>query len=149
MSKFNNYLIIGQQLPSLNTVVYENRKHAYKGSQYKKEMDELVSGFIFKSRAERKLRPVNTPVGVLVVWQEKSHRRDVDNIESSTKFILDALQKNGIIPKDDSRYVKQINHYITYGNSDKVFVFLVPFESERQWLKDIYDFLIKEVAGND
>ena len=53
-----------------------------------------------------------------MVYHEPDRRRDVDNIYSANKFILDALRKAGIIKNDSQKYVKDvIDTYITDGQS--------------------------------
>lgn len=41
---------------------------------------------------------------------EKNKRRDVDNITFATKFIQDALVKQGIIIDDSQKYINQLRH---------------------------------------
>jgi len=43
-----------------------------------------------------------------MVWKNK--RRDVDNITFATKFIQDALVKQGIIIDDSQKYINQLRH---------------------------------------
>lgn len=68
------------------------------------------------------LKPVKRPCVIYIDFHEKDKRRDVDNIHSSTKFICDAMVKNGILQNDNRRYVKQIYHEIIDDNSDFVVV---------------------------
>ena len=58
------------------------------------------------------MQAVNGPVRLNFIWYEKTKRRDPDNVASAKKFILDALQKQGILPNDSRKYI--------YGFSDEI-----------------------------
>ena len=60
--------------------------------------------------------------GLRVHEAEKTKRRDVDNIQSAQKFILDALQHFSIIKNDSRKYVKQIHHTVIDDERDFVIV---------------------------
>lgn len=47
---------------------------------------------------------------------------DADNIQSSQKFILDALVNNGVLPDDNRKHVTQIYHRIHDSEENKVSV---------------------------
>lgn len=53
------------------------------------------------------------PVVIELSWQEPNNRRDVDNIQSSKKFILDALVEMKILPNDTRKWVTQIYDTVT------------------------------------
>lgn len=130
------HFTIEQKLPSLNEVISENRKHAQKGAKMKREIEETIGLYIRCARYRGDIRPISTPVIVCIEWHEKTKRRDADNIQSSQKFILDALQKAGIIINDSRKFVKNIYHEIIDDDSDFVVVyFLDPAEAQR-WRKD-------------
>lgn len=100
---------INAQLPSLNDVINANRGNRYKGSKQKKEIEELIGYEILFAKARGTLKPVkNYPVKIKIDWHEATERRDLDNIVSAKKFILDALVKNGILKDDGQKFVKRI-----------------------------------------
>lgn len=130
------YFVIRQKLPSLNDVVLANRKNKYVGSKMKKEIEQSIVLEIESARRARKtISPIEAPVEIFIEWHEKTKRRDGDNVQSSAKFILDALQKAGILRGDDRRYVKQVHHMIFDDKSDYVIVMICPAdgEEEKRW----------------
>lgn len=78
----------------------------------------------------RTLKPVYNPCVIYIDWHEKTKRRDVDNIQSSQKFVLDAMVKNGILQDDGRRYVKQVNHEVIDDNDDFVVVRIQELKQE-------------------
>lgn len=117
------YFIIKQKLPSLNEYVRACRSNKYVGARFKQEVEEAIGWYIKQAQTSGKLIPLGeTPCTIYIDFYEKTKKRDVDNIQSSQKFILDALQRCGVIKKDDRRYVKQIYHTISDGKEDYVVV---------------------------
>lgn len=106
------------KLPSLNETINENRSNRYAGAKLKKEIETLIGWAIKKA----KLTPIENPCVIEIDWHEATKRRDVDNIHSSVKFILDALVKNGILKNDSRRYVKQIYHQVIDDKTNFVIV---------------------------
>jgi Holliday junction resolvase RusA-like endonuclease len=116
-----NYFTIGRQLPSLNDYQSACRSHWSKGNKFKKELEEEIGWYIRNAVIKGRLTPVTEQVDLLIVWYEKTAKRDTDNIQSATKFILDAMKKGGIIKDDSRKYVRQIYHVIEDGaESDRV-----------------------------
>lgn len=96
-------------LPSLNEVIEANRRNKYAGAMLKRETQKLIEAYIYISN----LTPVDYPVVIELSWQEPNNRRDVDNIQSSKKFILDALVEMKILPNDTRKWVTQIYDTVT------------------------------------
>lgn len=69
-----------------------------------------------------KLKPVIKPCVIYIEWHEKTKRRDADNIQSSQKFVLDAMVANRVLQNDNRRYVKQVYHEIIDDKEDFVVV---------------------------
>jgi len=44
-------------------------------------------------------------IKIIFNWYEKDRRRDLDNIASAKKFILDALTESGVIDNDSQKYI--------------------------------------------
>lgn len=107
-----NGFTVHAKLPSLNDVIGKDRTCKYAGASYKKEVEKLIAKYIFKALESGELRPVSTPCMVQFLWHEKNRRRDVDNIQSAQKFILDAMVRCGIIPDDSRKYVVQTAHTV-------------------------------------
>lgn len=119
-----NCLIIDEKLPSMNEYVRCCRSNKYGGAEFKKSIESLIGWYIKKALAEGKLRRVDKPCEICIEWHEKTKRRDVDNIQSAQKFILDALQHFRIIKNDSRRYVRQIYHTVIDDTRDYVIVIL-------------------------
>ena len=113
---------IEQRLPGLNELINANRTNKYRGAQLKKDTEQMISLYILNAVNNGKLKPIDGSCTVNFDWCERTRKRDVDNIQSSQKFILDALQKTGIIPNDSQRYVQQTTHRVLHTESDYVIV---------------------------
>lgn len=119
------HFIIDQRLPSRNEVDAANRSNKYLGAKMKRETEELIGQYINIARYKGYIKPVDYPVIIDIHWHEKTKRRDVDNIQSAAKFVLDALQKQGILVNDNRQHVKQIFHTIVDDKKDFVEVILI------------------------
>lgn len=119
---FINGFTIHAKLPSLNEVIKKDRTNRFAGAAYKKETEKIISRYIKKALETGELMPVSGPCTVCIDWYEKDRRRDVDNIQSSQKFILDALVNNGVLPDDNRKHVTQIYHRIHDSEENKVSV---------------------------
>ena len=107
--------IIGQ-LPDLNTYTKANRSNRYSGGNLKKIATELVSCQCQGS--------ISGAFTIGFHWTFSSKRKDPDNIVGiGMKFILDGLQKGGVIKNDSCRFLKGID-YITwdFGKTDQVVI---------------------------
>lgn len=111
-----NYFTIGRQLPSLNEYIKELNKNRHKGNKFKQEVEEDIGWYIRNAVIKGRLTPVTEQVDILIVWHEKTMKRDTDNIQSAQKFILDAMRAGGIIKNDSRKYVRQIYHKIEDGS---------------------------------
>jgi len=103
-STIYNHFIIKEKLPSLNEYVDACRAGKRKGAQFKRDIEEIIWAYIKTSKT---VSPVTNPVEVHFEWHEADRKRDVDNIISAKKYILDAMQVCGIIKNDSRRYVTQ------------------------------------------
>ena len=110
--------VIQGRLPSLNDYVTANRSHWSKGASFKRRVEEDI---IWQIKAAR-VAPATGPVIVHFEWHESDKRRDLDNIFSAKKYILDAMQKAGIIVNDNRRYIKGLSDTIFDDNRDFVLV---------------------------
>lgn len=117
-----NGFTVHAKLPSLNDVIRKNRENMFCGNTYKKETEKIISRYIQLALTTGELKPVSEPCTIRIDWYEKTKRRDVDNIQSSQKFILDALVNNGVLPDDNRKHVVQIYHTIHDSCENKVSV---------------------------
>jgi len=107
--------MIPMKLPSLNEVNRVNRTHWSQGAKLKTEIESIIGWAIVNAQ----LKPVKKyPCKIGVVYYEPNKRRDIDNVYSSNKFILDALQRQGILKNDNPNCVSQIVNTVIYGKVD-------------------------------
>jgi len=110
---------IQYKLPSLNEVIRHNRSHYMAGVKYKQEIEEVIGWFIVGA----KLQPVtHYPVEINLTYYEPNKRRDLDNIVSSQKFILDALQRFNIIKNDNQKCVSKINIKVSASDTKEYYI---------------------------
>jgi Holliday junction resolvase RusA-like endonuclease len=125
------WLKIPRRLPSLNDYISKNRSNAYAGAKFKKNIDEGIKYDILLSANVGYLRPIKPdeyPVTIEIYWREENAKRDVDNIKSAAKYILDALVEMHILKNDGQKYVAQVYDRITVDGERGacVFVKIIP-----------------------
>lgn len=96
-------LVIEGRLSGLNDYQYKCRSHWSKGNELKRHEIGVVSAYILtqlrNTHIEKKVR-------VHYTWYEKNKMRDLDNISSfGRKVIQDALVEMGILKDDGWEYV--------------------------------------------
>lgn len=123
-----NSFIIKQKLPSLNEYIAAINKDKYSGNNFKQDIEEMIGWAIKQALVKGTLKPVKKPCIVEFNWFEKTAKRDCDNIASAKKFILDAMQKQGIIVNDSQRYIKGFRDTFVKTDSDYVVVTLYECE---------------------
>ena len=99
--------VIPGNLPGLNLLIAANRANRYKGAKLKRDADMQVIAAIRKCHTGR-VR--SYPVEVRIWFYEKDRRRDIDNVYSGGKYILDALQDAGILQGDGQKYVDRLRY---------------------------------------
>ena len=119
-----NWFSIQGRLPSLNDYTRACRSHWSKGAAYKRDVEESIIWQIRAARGKGTLHPVAGKIVLHIAWHESDKRRDVDNIVSAKKFILDAMQKAGIIPNDNRKHVTGVYDEIIDDKRDFVVVTL-------------------------
>lgn len=140
----NQQFIIPFTLPGLNRVNSANRANPYMGAKLKREVDAGICSVIKAAR----IKPVEHPCIVHMTFLEPNRRRDVDNVESAKKFILDALVKSGILPSDAPRHVIGSPSFTRYvGGDAQVVVTLIEDEDVsalREKLRTASDLIVEE-----
>ena len=140
----NQYLEIPFQLPSLNDLIAANRRNRFSGAELKKKTDDAIQMVIKQQR----LIPVSLPCIVHILFDEPNRRRDVDNVESASKYILDALVKTGILVNDSPKYVIGAPTFTRYGKKGRVLVTIIEDDNEdclRRKLKTASETITREV----
>ena len=97
-------LIIHGRLNNLNDYTNVCRTNPYKGSKMKKENEAKVLQEIYSQFG--RLR-ITKPVRMEYTWYEPNTRRDLDNISSfGRKVIQDALVASKVLQNDGWDYIK-------------------------------------------
>lgn len=118
---------IPTQLPSLNEYQDACRSHWSKGREFKANTEALISLYIRKALRDGSLEPAEGQVDLVIVYNERTLKRDTDNIQSASKFILDSMRACGIIKNDSRKHVRQIYPVIEDGaKADSVDVYIFP-----------------------
>ncbi|MCI9271817.1 MAG: RusA family crossover junction endodeoxyribonuclease [Dorea sp.] len=96
-------LVISGTLNNLNDFITAERTSRYKGAKMKAQNENIVSIAI---RQCMKGVSINKPVFMEYLWVEPNKRRDLDNISSfGRKVIQDALVNSGILKDDGWKYI--------------------------------------------
>lgn len=119
--RINGFTVYGR-LPSLNDYINACRSHWSKGATLKRQTEEDIIWQIRGARNKGLLNPVSGPVAVSFEWHESDQRRDWDNIISAKKYILDAMQRAGIIPNDNRKTVVGLSDTLIDDTKDFVHV---------------------------
>ena len=105
---------------------YPKRYSKYKGHKLKQSTEEDIGYCVLLAQSKKDLIPVTEyPVRVIFEWHEKTRKRDLDNIASAKKFILDALQKNRILQGDGQKCVGDLKDiFCIPSDKDEVIVYI-------------------------
>lgn len=114
------------RLPGLNEYIRQNRANKHAGNNEKQKIEQSII-WILKSL---KSPILDKPVYVKFIWHEKTKRRDKDNVAFAKKFILDALQKSGILPNDNNKYILGFQDEFIYNKMDKIVVEILETDME-------------------
>lgn len=116
------------RFPSLNDYlrIRNNRQRA----ALKRALDHRVAW----AAKEAGIRPVGRCM-VRVVWFEQNARRDLDNVRTGMKFVLDGLQKAGVIPNDSQKYVLDLDDGFGRDKCNPHILVQIYEEGELTWRK--------------
>lgn len=110
------FLKISGKLDNLNDYTFACRTNPYKGARMKRKNEAKVITAILEQL--KRLR-IKKPVYMVYDWYEPNKRRDLDNISSfGRKVIQDALVETKVLANDSWRDIVgfQDNFYIDTGN---------------------------------
>jgi len=113
------------KFPSLNEYINAERRNKFIAAKMKREWTDLVVDYceIRKDKFVNKIHKY--PVTITFNIHEKDKRRDIDNVSSLvSKFVLDGLQKAGVIVRDSQQYVEKIEHNIIVDGTNGVEVII-------------------------
>ena len=109
MSKLKRDFIIPFRLPSLNDYILKCRTNKYTGANFKRDTDNSIVKVL---EAEHVDEFEDFPAILSITYYEIDRCRDVDNILSGKKYILDAMQSAGIIANDGQKQIRGFNETI-------------------------------------
>ena len=89
------------RMPGLNEYTRKERGNKYQGAAMKRRETERAA---WAAKAAH-VPAFTEPVAVIIEWHEPNRRRDLDNVASAKKFILDGLVRAGVLANDDQRHV--------------------------------------------
>ena len=115
-----NQVFIQGKLPTCNEYIDACRENRYKAAKMKRDAETQI---ILQARW---LSPIKTKVRVRLTWYEQNRMRDPDNVRFAVKFILDALQKCGVLKNDNSKYIAGFTDEYVYGEGQGVKVEIIP-----------------------
>lgn len=99
----NNIIKIPLPLSSMNEYSDAQRANWRKGHKMKQNNTYFCQMHILK--AMNKGVVFNTPCRIKFTWIVPNKRKDADNIASAKKFILDGMQKAGLIENDNLNHI--------------------------------------------
>lgn len=98
-------LVIPGTLPTMNQIIAASKRHHMQYSNMKNRDTNRVASLA----REQKIGKFDK-VNLVFTWYCKDRRRDKDGIMAGQKFVLDGLQKAGVIENDGWRQVGDITH---------------------------------------
>lgn len=106
------------RLPGLNEYQRACRASPFLGARMKKENMYKVQTHLGN------LKPFKWPVNIEMFFIEPNQKRDKDNVLSfGAKVINDAMVKQGLLPDDNSDYIKMMNlQVLSDGGTAKIIV---------------------------
>lgn len=111
------------RVPSLNEVIEANRRNPYAGAELKRRTEAWI-GYYIRQSVNRGACPakITEPAAVHIAFTEKNRRRDLDNIYSGNKFILDAMQRTGLIEGDSQKHIRALWDTFSVGDAERITV---------------------------
>lgn len=117
---------VSGKLPSINEYIDACRKNKYLAAKMKKDAENLVM------LQTLRLTQIRKRVFIRFTWYEENRRRDPDNVRAGAKFILDALQKNGKLKNDNSKWIAGFaGDIFVYGKGQGVLIEVIPAQDKR------------------
>lgn len=120
MTRPTNLKLLGSfkipyRFPSINTYINECRRHRKAGNALKRECTDIAGMHAISNG----IKPVRQPVIIGLRFLEPDKKRDVDNVYSGAKFILDGLVRANILPDDSQKWVVDVGYDISHVDSPK------------------------------
>lgn len=119
VNEFDYKFTIHNRLPSLNDYIDVCRFNKYHAASFKKRIDNLIC---YEIRKQLDNVQIEKPVIVHIHFIEENKKRDIDNVYSASKYILDALVKMKVLANDNPKHVVDIKYYHEYEKKSRVIV---------------------------
>ena len=132
---------VAYKFPGMNEYTNLNRIHWTKGREAKKAAEEAVLWAIREAKAYGRIQEIKPPYWILFEWHEATAKRDPDNIASAKKYVLDAMQKGGMIEKDSQRFIAGFHDIFVQDSMDGLIVTVYPAEVGEAAEKAMMDIL--------
>ena len=116
----SNKCIFRGRLPSLNEYIKVLNNNRYYANTFKQAVERDLLWSIKNSR----MKPTDKPCIAHITFHEENRRRDIDNIYSANKYILDALTKAGIIKNDSQKYITDVKNSFVHDTENFVEIVL-------------------------
>lgn len=96
-------ITIPGELPSLNEIIDESKKHYHAYNKIKTANTDKVT---WVAKGNKTIGKAN----YIITWYCKDRKKDKDNIMAGQKFIFDGLVHAGVIANDNWKYIGDITH---------------------------------------
>ena len=116
----SNKCIFKGRLPSLNEYIKVLNIDRNYANAFKRDVERDLLWSIKNSR----MKPTDKPCITHITFHEENRRRDIDNIYSANKYILDALRKAGIIKNDSQKYITDVRDSFVHDTENFVEIVL-------------------------
>lgn len=117
--------ILGK-LPSLNDYVNACRYNRFAGAKMKADVETNI---MWQMKEQMKNVKVVPPVKLVFTWIEENNKRDLDNIASAKKFLLDSIVKLNILEDDSRKFVSGFtDNFPKSEKSAKVYIEIIELD---------------------
>ena len=113
------------RLPSLNDYILACRKNKFAGGKFKEKIDSQIIPYV------KDLPTFQGKISIHFHWVEANKKRDPDNIASGCKYILDAMQKSGVLYNDNWQWIDTdtgFSHSFEVGDYPKIILTIKEIE---------------------
>lgn len=110
---------IPHRLVRLNEYINAERSNKYAAAKIKKDMTNLCGYYVPNIKVDK-------PIKINFVWTVKNYGNDPDNVSMGAKFVLDAMVRKGMIPRDNLTIIKGLYHDYKRGQNEQVEVIVRP-----------------------
>jgi Holliday junction resolvase RusA-like endonuclease len=108
-------IFIPGEFTTANEYIAATNANRYEGAKIKK----IETNRVMRECHFQRIPPISVyPVALIFTWIRISKRSDPDNIAFAVKFVLDGLQKAGVLKQDTWKSVSAIIHQFKIDKND-------------------------------